>query len=232
MTETTLYTGRPSAELVDYLLHRRSGALDMMTPPGPSRGQIETILRAATRVPDHGKMFPWYFIVLEGDSRAEAGKLLAAAWKAENPGQAEPAKLELESERFTRAPTIIIAVSRIREGKKPQWEQVLSAGAACQNLCLAANALGFGTKWLTEWYAYSPHFTRALGLEPQDQVAGVIYIGTPTGSPEERERPDPAKITTFWQKGAALNQGEGYGLPGKGYPKAGYAFQPQSGKED
>jgi nitroreductase len=219
-----LYTGRASAELIDYLLHRRSGAPDRMTGPAPSGEQMATILRAAMRVPDHGKMFPWYFIVLEGDARADAGKLLGEAWKAENPEQAEPAKVQLESERFLRAPCVVIAVSRIREGKNPQWEQILSAGAACMNLCLAANALGFATKWLTEWYAYSPHFAEALGLDARDQIAGVIYMGTPTGGPEERDRPDPAQLTTFWQPGARLNKGESYGMPGKGIPRAGYKF--------
>ena len=221
---TQLYTGRPSAELIDYLLHRRSAGLDMHGP-GPYRNQTRTILRAAMRVPDHGKMFPWYFIVLEGDARAAAGKLLAAAWRKEQPEQSEPAKLELEAQRFLRAPQIIIAVSRIREGKNPQWEQILSAGAACQNLCLAANALGFGTKWLTEWYAYSANFAASLGLAEGDQIAGVIYIGTPEKPSEERERPDPAALTTFWQPGAALNTGLDYGQPGKGYPRAGYKFK-------
>jgi nitroreductase len=219
-----LYTGRPSAETLDYLLRRRSLPLKQMGGPGPSRAQVETMLCAAMRVPDHGKMFPWYFIVLEGEARAEAGKLLAAAWREEQPQQAEPAKLDLEAERFLRAPCVVIAVSHVREGKKPQWEQVLSGGASCFSLCLAANALGFGTNWLTEWYSYSPAFARALGLAAQDRIAGCIYIGTALEAPEERPRPDPAALTTFWQPGAALNTGPDYGHPGMGFPRAGYKF--------
>lgn len=195
-----------------------------MSGPGPDAAQIDTILRAAARVPDHGKMFPWHFTVFTGEARTQVGALLASAWKEENPEQSEPAKLELEAARFTRAPAVIGVISRVREGKHALWEQILSAGAACQNLCLAANALGFGTNWLTEWYAYSPAFKAALGLDARDHVAGFIYIGTATTAPEERDRPDISAITTYWEPGAALNKGEEYGIPGMGLPKTGFAF--------
>jgi nitroreductase len=195
-----------------------------MAGPGPDKVQIETILRAAARVPDHGKMFPWHFIVFEGAARAQVGELLAKAWQAENPEQTEPAKLELEAARFTRAPLVIGVISRMREGKHPLWEQILSAGAACQNLCLAANGLGFGTNWLTEWYSYSPAFKAALGLDARDHVAGFIYIGTATAMPEERDRPDMAAITTHWAPGVPLNRDEKAGLPGMGFPQAGFAI--------
>lgn len=221
---TALSCGRPSAELLQYLQSRRSCPLKNMGGPGPDAAQIDTILRAAARVPDHGKMFPWHFVVFTGDARAQAGVLLADAWKAENPGQSEPAKLELESARFTRAPAVIGVISRVREGKNPLWEQILSAGAACQNLCLAANALGFGTNWLTEWYGYSPAFKTALGLDARDHVAGFVYIGTAAAAPEERDRPDLAAITTHWTPGAELNKGESYGQHGMGLPKAGFVF--------
>ena len=221
---TELFCGRREQALVSYLLARRSCPLKNMGGPGPDAAAIDTILRAAARVPDHGKMFPWHFIVFTGDARAQAGVLLAAAWAQENPQQAEPAKQELEAARFTRAPAVIAVISRLREGKHPLWEQILSAGAACQNLCLAANALGFATNWLTEWYAYSPAFKAALGLDARDHVAGFVYIGSATAAPEERDRPNMAAITTHWRPGTSLNRGEGYGLPGAGFPKAGFSI--------
>lgn len=210
-----------SDETLGYLLSRRSVSLSKMTEPGPDAGQIETILKAAARVPDHGKLFPWHFIVFAGESRKKAGKLLKQAWQAENP-DAAPAKLELEAERFLKAPVVIAVVSRFREGKHPLWEQILSAGASCQNLCLAANALGFGTNWVTQWYGYSDAFRKALGLDGRDHFAGFIYIGTPAEPPEERDRPDLAEIVTYWEPGAELKKGENYGQPGAGLPDAGF----------
>jgi len=216
----TLSTGKKAPEMVEYLLTRRSCPLKIMAEPGPSAAQIETILKAASRVPDHGKLFPWYFIVITGDNRRHMGELLKQAWLSEEP-EATEAKLNLEAERFLRAPVVIGVVSRMREGKKPLWEQILSAGAACHNLCLAANALGFGTNWLTEWYSYNQNFRHSLGLDAQDHVAGFIYIGTPTEQPEERDRPNLAQITTQWEPGVALNKGA-YGHPEMGYPELGF----------
>ncbi len=216
---TELYTGKKSPALLDYLLHRRSAKT--MTTPGPSPEQVDTILRAGARVPDHGKLFPWYFIVFEGDARRQAGEILKDAWLKREP-QAEPAKLELEAGRFMRAPVVIAVVSKIRESKNPAWEQILSAGAACMNIILAANALGFGSKWLTEWYNYDADVLRALGIGEHENVAGFIYIGTTEAAPEERDRPDLEKIVTHWQPGTPLNKGDGYGQIGKGRPPAGF----------
>lgn len=223
MKNDALIAAEPSPELQDYLLKRRSVSIKFLKEPGPDRTQISHILKAAMRVPDHGKMFPWYFIVFEGEARRQAGELLKKAWLAEEPG-ALPAKLDFEGERFLRAPVVIAAVSRVREGKNPIWEQILSAGAAAQNLCLAANAQGFGTCWVTEWCAYSETFRHELGLDERDNIAGFIYIGTPSELPAERDRPDPAQITTFWAPGAALNKGSGYGQAGTGLPRKGFKF--------
>lgn len=162
--------------------------------PGPSDEQIADMLTIAGRVPDHGKLTPWRFIVFQDDARQRAGEYLKAAWLTEEPG-AMPAKLELESERFMRAPVVIAVISSLKESPKtPEWEQVLSAGACCFNLCLAANSMGFTTTWLTEWYAYNAAFAEAMGLTERERFAGFIYIGTAQGEPEERERPDMAAI--------------------------------------
>ncbi|MDD3019594.1 MAG: nitroreductase [Alphaproteobacteria bacterium] len=208
-------------ELISFLKTRRSSKIAQLGAPAPTRAEIEDILTIGARVPDHGKYHPWYFIVFEGDARAQVGAHLRTAYAAENP-DTPPAKLDLEAEKFLRAPLVIAVVSRIREGKHPQWEQILSSGAACYNLCLAANGLGYGSNWLTEWYSYSSTFKKLMGLDERDHFAGFIYIGTPTEKNEERERPDLNHIITFWNKDtASLNKGEPYGMPDAGLPKAG-----------
>ena len=209
-------------QLLQFLKTRRSSKVATLTTPAPSPDQLKDILTLATRVPDHGKYHPWYFIVFEGDARQDIGHHLRTAYAAENP-DAAPAKLDLEAERFLRAPLVIAVVSRIREGKNSEWEQILSAGAACYNLCLAANAMGFGTNWLTEWYSYSPTFKKLMGLDAQDRFAGFIYVGTSSEQQEDRERPDISKIVTHWSAdNISLNKGEGYGQVGKGQPPKGF----------
>jgi nitroreductase len=208
--------------LLEFLKNRRSSKVAGLSEPAPNAEQLAEILTIAARVPDHGKYHPWYFIVFEGGARTEIGAHLRTAYAAENP-DAAPAKLDLEAERFLRAPLVVAVVSRIREGKNSEWEQILSSGAACYNLCLAANAMGFGTNWLTEWYSYSPTFKNLMGLDVHDHFAGFIYIGTTAEQQEDRERPDLSKIVTHWSnKTPALNKGEGYGQIGKGMPPKGF----------
>ncbi|MEK7802165.1 MAG: nitroreductase [Pseudomonadota bacterium] len=209
-------------DIYNFLKHRRSSKVTALTTPAPTAEHIRDILSVAARVPDHGKYFPWYFIVFEGDARVSVGQHLRAAYAIENP-EAAPAKLDLEAERFLRAPVVVAVVSKIREGKNPQWEQMLSAGAACYNLCLAANALGFGTNWLTEWYAYSDSFKTSIGLTKGEHFAGFIYIGTASAPNEERDRPDMSHIVTHWtEKTTTLNKGDGYGQIGQGISKLGF----------
>lgn len=209
-------------QLLNFLKNRRSSKVATLSAPAPTAEQLQEILTIGARVPDHGKYHPWYFVVFEGDERAEIGAHLRTAFAAENP-DAAPAKLDLEAERFLRAPMVVAVVSRIREGKNSEWEQILSSGAACYNLCLAANAMGFGTNWLTEWYTYSPTFKKLMGLDEHDHFAGFIYIGTSAEKQDDRERPDLSKIVTYWsRKTHALNKGEGYGQVGKGMPPKGF----------
>lgn len=205
-------------DLLSFLKTRRSVKPKAMSDPGPSLAQIDEILQIAARVPDHGKYNPWYFVVFSGQARVDAGKLIAEAAMKEQDG-ADPEK---EAGRLLRAPVVIAVVSRIREGKNPQWEQILSAGAACYNLGLAANALGFASNWLTEWIAYSPSFKASLGIPAEDNIAGLIYLGTMSEQPDERDRPDMNRIVTHWVPGAPLNTGEGYGQPGAGIPIKGF----------
>ena len=203
------------------LLTRRSTAIKNLTAPGPSPEQIETILRAASRVPDHNKLAPWWFVVLDGEARAAFGNVLRKAYLLED-ANAAPAKLDLEAEKFTRAPLVIAAISRIKEGKAPQWEQILSAGAACHNLCLAAGALGYGANWISEWPAFNEEVRSALGCDERDTIAGFVYIGTAAEKSEERERPALEDIVTHWSEGYTPNKGDQYGKQGAGLPKAGF----------
>ena len=187
---------RPAPDAIDLLLTRRSGSAKAMTGPGPSPAQLETILTAAARVPDHGKLFPWRFIVFEGDARRRMGEFLAESLLETEP-QAGPERLDTERHRFLRAPVVVAVVSRVREAIPiPEWEQVLSAGAVCQTMLIAAHAMGFVANWLTEWCAFHAGVRDRLGLKSGERIAGFVYIGHPALPLEERVRPDMAKIVT------------------------------------
>ena len=147
-------------------------------------------------MPDHGRLVPWRFIVIEGEARRRIGEAIAAAFRADQP-EADAEKVALERGRLARAPLVVAVVSRARPHVKiPDWEQVLSAGAVCMNLLNAATAMGFGASWITEWYAFDRRVLDALGLEPDERIAGFVHIGTPLEKPVERPRPDLADIVT------------------------------------
>ena len=187
---------RPAPDAMALLLSRRSGSAKAMDKPGPSKKQLEQILEAGARAPDHGKLFPWRFIVFEGDGRKRAGDILAAAAKADGERDKQ---IEEERARFLRAPVVIAVISAAREQHKiPVWEQELSAGAVCQNILIAAHAMGFVGNWLTEWYAYHPKVKEKIGLKPGERIAGFIYIGTSTVDLEERPRPEMDKIVQYF----------------------------------
>ncbi len=207
--------------MINTLLSRRSTAIKNLVGPGPSADQIQKILTAASRVPDHNKLAPWWFVVFDGEARAKFGDVLRKAYLRED-ADAAPAKLDLEAERFLRAPLVIAVISRIKEGKAPQWEQVLSAGAAAYNLCLAANSMGFGSNWLTEWPAFNDDVRATLGCDERDNIAGFVYIGTESEKPEERERPALPDIVNHWAEGYAPAKGDMYGKAGMGLPRAGF----------
>ncbi len=181
---------------LDLLGTRRSVPPARLEAPGPDRDALDAILTRAARVPDHGKLAPWRFIVIEGEARTRIGETIAAAFRADNP-EADPARLDLERGRLAHAPTVVAVVSRAGPHVKiPEWEQVLSAGAATMNLVVAANAAGFATAWLTEWFAYDRRVLDALGLAPSERIAGFVHIGRPAEIPGDRPRPDLAEIVT------------------------------------
>jgi nitroreductase len=185
---------------LEFLQKRRSAKAMLLTAPGPSAAELDTILGCAARVPDHKRLVPWRFIVFEGEARAAFGEILARTAAAEEKEPPSPVRLEMERNRLTRAPTVVCMISRVVPTPgAPEIEQLLSCGAAGMNLCLAANALGYGTCWLTEWYSFSPTVAKSLGLAANERVAGFIYIGTNSAPQDDRERPKLADIVTRWQ---------------------------------
>lgn len=185
--------------LIDFLKTRRSTKLAAMAEPGPSRAELQDILTIASRVPDHGKLCPWRFVVFEGAAREKFGDVLKQAYLDED-AQAAPAKLELEAERLLRAPCVIAVMSTPdATAKHPVWEQQMSAGAMAYNLCLAANAYGYGTNWLSEWMSFNKKVHAALGMGADDQIVGFIYIGTKMAENDERPRPDLKDIVSYWE---------------------------------
>ncbi len=184
--------------LLKHLLERRSVSANTLIAPGPDAETLKTMLTIAARVPDHKKLAPWRFIVFEGDARAQFGETLASICAAES-ADASPARLEMERNRFSRAPLVIVVVSRYTpHPAAPEWEQTLSAGAVCLNLLHAAVATGFAGNWITEWCAYSPAASAALGLADNERIAGFVYIGTAKDKPADRERPDLASLVSWW----------------------------------
>ncbi len=181
---------------LELLKTRRSVKPMELTGPAPSATDIESLLTIASRVPDHGKLAPWRFIVFEGDARRHAGEKIAKIFRAKNP-QATSDQIEFEKARLARAPLVIAVVSRAApHAKIPEWEQLLSAGAAAMNLVTAAHAMGYAATWLTEWYAYDRAVLDTLGLAAHEKIAGFVHIGRPSQPPQDRDRPKLTDIVT------------------------------------
>jgi len=168
-------------DAIEVLTQRRSPP--KLVEPAPSDAEIESILAAAIRAPDHGRLRPWRFLILRGAARERLGTVLADALKARAPDV--PADvIEREKQKPLRAPLMVVVAASLVEGHKiPVIEQMLAAGAATQNLVLAAHALGYGAMWRTGDPAYDAHVKEALGLSANDAIVGFIYLGTPAGRP-------------------------------------------------
>ena len=181
------------------LATRRSASVKAMADPGPTPDEIAMLLEIAVRVPDHGKLAPWRFILFEGDARGRFGAVLADRWRELHPDHGEATVAQARG-FFERAPAVLAVVSRAGPHVKiPEWEQVLSAGAVCQNILMAATAMGLGCQWNTDWCAYDPKTLAAMGLAPQEKIAGFIYLGTPCEPVTDRPRPDPLSLLTRWR---------------------------------
>jgi nitroreductase len=183
-------------DAIELLKTRRSVKPREMTGPGPSPAELETILTIGARVPDHGKLAPWRFIVFEGEARERAGEVIARVFARKNPG-APAAAIEVERRRLTDAPLVVGIVSFTKPHPKvPAWEQELSAGASAMNIVTAATALGYGACWLTGWFAFDRDVLEGLGLKPDEKLAGLVHIGRPTRPSEDRPRPALSEIVT------------------------------------
>lgn len=185
--------------LLDHLLTRRSVAALRLLEPAPSTDELQKMLTAAVRVPDHGKLAPWRFVIFEGEARKKWAERLVDIWRERN----ESASAEAEAAERTKlggAPLVVAVVSTAAEHPKiPVWEQELSAGAVCLNLVHAAHAMGYAGQWLTGWPAYDDAPARLLKLSENERVAGFIHIGTPSERPADRDRPDVAALTTRFE---------------------------------
>nr|WP_127557820.1 nitroreductase [Nioella ostreopsis] len=186
----------PRPEVLDFLLTRRSRPAKTLTTPVPDRATVDTLLTAAARTPDHGKLEPWRFIVLE-----RGANLRLAGLTRDRGADAglEPEKLEKSARAFEDAHLVVAVVASPKASDKvPEVEQVLSAGAVCLALINAGLAAGWGANWLTGWMAFDrPFLSEGLGLADQEFVAGFIHLGTETNVPPERPRPDLSAITTW-----------------------------------
>ena len=183
-------------DTIQLLKTRRSVKPIEMSGPGPTAAELETILTLGARVPDHGKLVPWRFIVFEGAAREKAGGLFAEIFKRRNP-QATVDQVEVERKRFLHAPLVIGVVSRAKPHVKiPEWEQELSVGASAMNIVTAANGLGYVASWLTGWMAFDRDALTALGLAADEKMAGFVHIGRSTRPAEDRDRPVLADIVT------------------------------------
>lgn len=189
-----------SPETLDFLRKRRSHPSVTMSAPGPSDTQMTDLLTIATRVPDHGKLAPWRFILYRQNEGESIGNRLAEIYEKRH-GPLDGEQRHKEQTRFTRAPLVVGVVSTAATHPKiPVWEQQLSAGAVCMNLVTAAAAAGFVSQWLTEWYSFDEEASSFLGAEESERFAGFIHIGTPTQPPVERPRPGLDDLVRPWSK--------------------------------
>ena len=183
-----------SPETLAFLARRRSASALALREPAPSDAELATLLRLAARVPDHGKLAPWRFVVLKG----EAKQRFTAGLEAIAATRPDAEKLRAKLGKLRAPPLTVAVVSRVLPAEIPEWEQRLSAGAVCMTLVVAAQAMGYGANWITDWYAYDADATRLLGLREGELVAGYVHLGTSAEPPLERVRPDVGAIVEAW----------------------------------
>jgi len=183
-----------SPETLAFLARRRSASALALTEPAPSDAELATLLRLAARVPDHGKLAPWRFVVLKG----EAKRRFVAGLEAIAADRPDAEKLKAKLGKIKAPPLTVAVISRVRPGEIPEWEQRLSAGAVCMTLIVAAQAMGYGANWITDWYAYDEAALRLLGVGEDERVAGYVHLGTSAEAPLERVRPDVSAIVEAW----------------------------------
>lgn len=184
-----------SPEVLAFLARRRSASAMTLTEPGPGPEEVGELLRLAARVPDHGKLSPWRFVILQGEAKAVFAERITPLAAS----QANPTKANAALRKLTRPPVCVAVISRYIPGEIPEWEQRQSASAVCMQMLLAAAALGWGANWITDWYSYDLRALDILGVAEGEKVAGFLYLGTATEAPQERARADAAAITSQWR---------------------------------
>lgn len=189
--------------VLNLLERRRSVPAARLAAPGPTPDELRRMLTIATRVPDHGALAPWRFLVVEGAARAALAERLADACIADAgaPEALEQAQKTAQKLRFLfgAPPLVVVVVSRPDpEAKIPVREQVMSAGAVCMNFITAATALGYGANWLTGWAASHPAARPILGLKDGESIAGVIPVGTAAEAQPDRPRPALSSVVSAW----------------------------------
>jgi nitroreductase len=186
------------SSLLTFLKTRKSASAKAMGGPGPDAAQLRDMLAIAVRVPDHGKLNPWRFVIFDGAARGQVGDLFSKRFAELHPDY--PAEnVAFQKGLFLRSPLVIAVVSTAAvHAKIPVWEQQMSAAAVCFNLVLAAQALGFDAQWQSDWVAYDEGAKAAMGILAAEKVAGLIYVGTSSVPLEDRPRPDAASLTTRW----------------------------------
>ena len=184
-------------DALDLLLTRQSAL--KLDAPGPSQADLDTIFQSAVRAPDHGRLRPWHFVVIDSDRRAAFGELMVQSMLRRHPDSDED-MVQRERAKAMRAPTIIVAGAKVNKAHKIMpFEQIGSAAAAAQNIMLAAHALGYGAMWKTGDAAYDPAVKAAFGLTPDDEIMGFMYIGTNVGGSSPAARPDSQNFVSVWQ---------------------------------
>jgi nitroreductase len=183
-----------SPSTLAFLARRRSASAMTLTAPAPSDAELATLLRLATRVPDHGKLSPWRFVILRG----EAKRRYIAGLEAIAADRPDGERLKAKLGKLRAPPLTVAVISRVTPTDIPEWEQRLSAGAVCMTLIIAAQAMGYGANWITDWYAYDDAAGSLLGLGDGERVAGFVHLGASAETPLERVRPDVAAIVSEW----------------------------------
>ena len=185
-----------SPETLAFLARRRSASAMTLRAPGPTDAELATLLRLAARVPDHGKLAPWRFVVLKGEGKAR----FIAGLEAIAAGRPDGERLVAKLGKIRAPPLTIAVVSRFTPGIDiPEWEQRLSSAAVCMTLIIAAQAMGYGANWITDWYAYDEAAGKLLGLGEGERVAGYVHLGTSAEAPLERVRPQMGAVVSEWK---------------------------------
>jgi nitroreductase len=185
----------PCSQTLDLLARRRSASPQSLKAPAPQGADLANLLRLAARVPDHGKLEPWRFIIVEGVAKAELVRRLEPLAQE----QPDPGKAAANLGKLSAPPLAVIVVSSPKPAKIDAWEQILSAGAVCTTLVIAATAMGYGANWITDWYSYDERARTVMGLLPGEQVAGVVLLGTAAEPPLERVRPGLDALVSHWR---------------------------------